>query len=432
MAFSDGKHWAEGRKSTFTNFVVGEETAESRSSVFLQPYGIAVRNGKIYVCDIPGHTVHVIDIPKKTYQPLGPPGKIAAPVHVTIDSDGTKYVCDTSRNMVLVYDASDQFVREFGEPRSLSPIDLAISGDELFIANVTGGEVQVWSKKDGSFLRKISHKGEGPDELRTPCNLAIGPDNHLYVSDLFLQQIKIFDLKGRFSARLADPEAESARSLAPKASSSIRTATFTCPIRSGTWCKSSTRIARCSWPWALQANSLGHGPARRLGDRCHEHPLFQVLLDPDFNCEYLLFVVNQFKTKDKVTVWAYGRSRKFKDKDYEINWEAVKKGIEALKTEEEKAKEGDGDPTTRLARPIRLLISFRQTIGTTAGFRRPWLFYTDCLKFGRGFWVARAREVFTACPCLPGRQEHRQASTRARATRPRTFFHSNSWVPYSR
>lgn len=334
-SFSDGKSFGQGPKSDFASWVVGQQKEAATASKLNGPYGIEVRNGKMYICDVQGSAVHVIDIPNKSYKRLEAGERIRNPVHVRIDADDTKYVCDTVTHMVLIFDANDQFVRELGDPEALSPIDLAITKDELFIANVARGkgEVQVWSK-DGKHLRTISRKGTGPDELMNPTNLALGPDGNIYVSDSGEQIVKIFNPKGDFLGTLGGPGGQVGQFARNKGIAIDPHGNVY--VADSQWdvvqiFDVSHRLLTAFGAPGMEAHSMGL-PAGVALDKT-SIPYFKSYLDPDFECEYLVFVVNQFKGHDKVTIWAYGRSRKFPASAYQIDYEAARKAVEKLRAE---------------------------------------------------------------------------------------------------
>ncbi len=196
LGFIDADRWIE-QHSSLAQFVMG--TTQPVSHEIKSPYGMAIRDGRMYICDVGIHCVHVIDLAHKTYSRLGPPQKLLNPVHVSIAPDGTKYVCDTDpkHNAVVVFDAQDNYVRDITPPEGSRIIDLALWNDELIVADIDGGQVQAWDK-DGKLLRQIAAKGDGPSQLHKPTNLAIGPDGLIFVTDTDQQVVKVYKQDGTF------------------------------------------------------------------------------------------------------------------------------------------------------------------------------------------------------------------------------------------
>ncbi len=157
LGFMDVDRWVE-KRSSLAQFVMG--TTEQVSHEIKSPYGMAIRNGRMYICDLGLHCVHVVDLAARTYARLGTPQQVLNPVHVTLAPDGTKYVCDTDpkHNAVVVFDAQDKYVRDIVPPEGTRIIDVALYKDELIVADIDGGHVLAWDR-DGKLLRQIAGPG---------------------------------------------------------------------------------------------------------------------------------------------------------------------------------------------------------------------------------------------------------------------------------
>jgi DNA-binding beta-propeller fold protein YncE len=120
------------------------------------------------------------------------------PINIAIDADGTKYVTDTGREAILVYDESDRFVRLMGEKGQFRPVDVAISGDRLYVTDLQSQNVKVLDKHTGEQLSEIGQAGAREGKMFHPTNLAIGPDGSVYVSDTNNFRIQQFTADGEF------------------------------------------------------------------------------------------------------------------------------------------------------------------------------------------------------------------------------------------
>ncbi|NIA06644.1 MAG: hypothetical protein GWP14_03245 [Actinobacteria bacterium] len=305
VSFSDVASWLE-RGSPFADFVVGAKQ-EKRGSI-KSPYGIAARDGRLYICDLGLRLIHVIDLPRKSYGVLGTPDQIRNPVNITIDADGTKYVCDTGKRMVAVFDAEDRFLRYLGDPQRCVPIDLAIFGDELFVVDIAGAKVEVWSK-EGKFLRTIATKGRGPDQLRRPTNLAVDQRGHVFVTDTALAMVKEYSSEGQFIKTIGGP--------------GNRPGYFARPKGIAIDPQGRLYVADAQWDIVQAFSSDGQlliyfggagskpegmGLPAGLAIDATSLNVFRRFVSKDFEAEYLLFVVNQFGT-NKIGVYAFGHRK---------------------------------------------------------------------------------------------------------------------------
>lgn len=304
-SFSDAERWRK-TKSSFADFVVGEDKQKEIYGKINGPYGLAVHDQKLYVCDIPEHCVHIFDMAHHTYAKLGQPDTFFGPVHIKIDRDGTKYVCDTQKAQVLVFDTNDNFVRAMGDPDRCVPIDVAIAGDELYVSNVKQCKIEVWSKSTGELLRSFSSKGREPDQLHKPTNLAIGPDGNIYVVDSDLSTVKVFSPEGKLLRLIGEPGDRPGYFARPKGiaidpDGVIYVADSQWEIVQLFNLKGQTLM----FFGGASAGPEGMGLPAGLAIDTSCIDLFRKDLAPGFEPKYLLFLANQYGS-NKITIYAFG------------------------------------------------------------------------------------------------------------------------------
>jgi sugar lactone lactonase YvrE len=182
----------------FRSFVFGGE--ENEDQVVQKPYGLAMYDGAIYVVDTRGNGYGVFDLKNDTSRLIQPSGAgaLKKPINITIDQDGTRYVTDSVREQVLVFNSDDKFLRAIGGPGQFKPIDVAISGDRLFVSDVTNHVIHVLDKVTGEELSRFGEPGEEPGQFAHPTNLALGPQGTIYITDTSNFRLQEFDLDGEF------------------------------------------------------------------------------------------------------------------------------------------------------------------------------------------------------------------------------------------
>ena len=177
-------------------FVLGDDQHAQR---LRQPYGVAIFEGKLYVADSKGPGLAVFDFVQRRFTLVtgSGNGRMKRPINVTIDRDGTKYVTDTGRDQVLIYDRNDRFVSAYGTEGQFRPVDVAIAGDRLYVVDIRHHEVQVLDKRSGRLLFKFGKPGSKIGELYHPTNIAIGPDGDVYIVETSNFRVQRFTAEGK-------------------------------------------------------------------------------------------------------------------------------------------------------------------------------------------------------------------------------------------
>lgn len=184
-------------KSGFAAFILGDEDTSQQLS---QPYGVAMHDGKIYVADTGAGAIAIFNLNKKSYSLLSGSGngRIQRPINIRIDTDGSKYITDTQRDQILVFDRQDRFVRALGSAGEFRPVDVAITGDRLYVTDLNHHQIRVLDKKSGKTLDVFGKPGSGDGELFHPTNIALGIDGDLYVVETSNYRVQRFTTRGEF------------------------------------------------------------------------------------------------------------------------------------------------------------------------------------------------------------------------------------------
>jgi sugar lactone lactonase YvrE len=188
-----------GRSGSFVDFVTGKPTGPNP---LIKPYGLALQDGKLYVCDTMASSIQVFDLARKRsrYMVTRAEGRLQTPINISVDSSGTRYVADTGRNQVVMYDKDDNYLGAIGTLDEMRPSDVGITADRLYITDLKNHCVQVYDKANRKKLFSIprdSNAAEG--RLFSPTNLALDPEhNRLLVSDIGSFTVLVYDLEGKF------------------------------------------------------------------------------------------------------------------------------------------------------------------------------------------------------------------------------------------
>lgn len=162
-----------------------------------KPYGVGMWDGKIYVCDIRGDAVVVLDVARSETRLLvaRSMGGMQQPVDIAIADDGQKYVADLERGVIFVFDENDHMETAFGFP-GLKPAGVATHGDELYIADFGSQGVVILDRYTGEERRRFG--GPGPDDGKfvRPLGIAVNHDGEIVVSDVIKARVQKFSPQG--------------------------------------------------------------------------------------------------------------------------------------------------------------------------------------------------------------------------------------------
>ena len=187
-----------GRTGSFADYITGEQPA----GALVKPYGVALHDGKVFVCDTVQNLIEVFDLKTRRASYFTPQGEghLRMPINLAIDTDGTRYVADSNRRQVVTFGGEGTFNNAIGKKDEMRPTDVAVSTDRLYIADMQNHCVRVYNKADQKFLFTIPKTSEtNAGTLYSPANIALDQHNgRLLVSDVGSFSVKIFDLEGNY------------------------------------------------------------------------------------------------------------------------------------------------------------------------------------------------------------------------------------------
>ena len=161
------------------------------------PYGVAMRNGRIYVCDGRNQGVIVLDIPGRQTRLLGTTGlaRMSDPTDVAIAEDGMIYVSDRTRNAIFVFDANERHVNSFGFV-GFQPTGLDVTDSEIFVADFGVNMIQVLDRRTGDVKRSFGGQGNEDGQFVRPLGVGVDPSGNVVVTDVIRCRIQTFSPEG--------------------------------------------------------------------------------------------------------------------------------------------------------------------------------------------------------------------------------------------
>lgn len=185
-----------GQRSSFMRYILGDEPDKPIE----KPYGLALHNGKIYICDtmLPG--LEIVDLKNRTFEYFNPGGmgQLKKPLNCAVDSHGNLYVADVLRKQVVVFDSDGRFLQAIGNPDQGKPTDVMVYQDKIWISDLTAHQIKIYAMDDYRLLKTFPEVDKNrPYYLFSPTNLD-GANGRIYVTDTGDSRVKIFTDKGDY------------------------------------------------------------------------------------------------------------------------------------------------------------------------------------------------------------------------------------------
>jgi DNA-binding beta-propeller fold protein YncE len=171
-----------------------------------RPAGIAVNGakGEVYVADVRGHCVQVLDLQGGLLRKIGTRGEgdvqFNFPTHLALTPEGNLAVTDSMNFRVQVVTPEGQFVKSVGRmgqaPGQFSkPKGVAVDGAGRLMAVEGLYDGIEFFDVQGRFLFHLGGSGSEPGQFWLPGGLAFDPaENLLFVADSYNGRVQVFRL----------------------------------------------------------------------------------------------------------------------------------------------------------------------------------------------------------------------------------------------
>lgn len=289
------------KQSGFSMSIVGEDKTLS----ILKPYGMFVRNGKMYVCDVNISGLEIIDLENKQFNYFIPKDQyqLKLPLNCYVDEDEQLYVTDIKLQKVVVFDASGNYVTSFGKKENQKPTDIFVQGDKIWVVDSGNHRVNVYDKETYAFDFYFP-KSEQDDEsyLFKPTNIFVS-ENKVYVTDMAGSNVKIYSHKGKYLSavgkygdRIGDFVRPKGIAVDKEENLYVVDASF-----------ENVQIFDKDGKLLLYFGGAYKGPGGmwlpiKVRIDYDNLQYFEQYVDPNYNLEYLIYVTNQFGP-DKINVY---------------------------------------------------------------------------------------------------------------------------------
>lgn len=186
----------EPPRSSFEDLIYGEG-----SDVLLiqKPYGVDMRDGKIYVCDIRNPGIVILDLVRRETRVMttGGVNGLSQPTDLAVAADGMIYVADVKRGQVYVFDDRERHVGIFGR-KGMKAAGVAVHDNELYVCDFATQSIVVLDRFNGEILRSFGGPGSEDGQFTRPLGIDVDEDGNIYVVDVIRCRLQKFSPQGTF------------------------------------------------------------------------------------------------------------------------------------------------------------------------------------------------------------------------------------------
>ena len=111
-------------------------------------------------------------------------GEFKWPRGVAIDDQtGQIYITDMGNSRVQMFSQAGEYIHAFGGTYLRSPYGIIILRDLVYITDYRHHAIFLFQLPELKMMKRVGQRGSGKEEFNYPCQLAISPNQLLYVAD---------------------------------------------------------------------------------------------------------------------------------------------------------------------------------------------------------------------------------------------------------
>jgi hypothetical protein len=293
----------DSEASGFERFVLGAE-AEVADGI-AKPYGVAISEGKLYVCDVQKRAVEILDFKDKTFSYLSRERRMTNPVNICVVK-GIKYVADPTAGQVFVFGKDNELKTVLGGDLGLQPIDVEVYGRRCYVTDMKSNQIVVLDIATGEVVLRVGKAGDELGQFVLIGDIALDEQENVYVTDKLLGRVTTFDKMGLFRKAFGKAGRSVHSFVRPKGIDVDRAGRIwvvdAAPEVAKVYNADGALLMFFGFPGVKPGNM--NLPASILIDYEHVN-LFSEYYAKEAEIEFLVFVTNQYG--EKVNLYGFGR-----------------------------------------------------------------------------------------------------------------------------
>ena len=181
----------------------GKHLGQTLAGLFNRPTGLFFddRTKRLLVTDTAAHNVTVCSPGGEPITRFGHRGdrlgEFNYPTSVTVDSNGTVYVCDALNHRIQQFDPDYQPIRQigrkgdlpgyFGQPKAVA----CDSQNHLYVVDAHFEAVQIFDSQ-GRLLLNFGEEGNKPGQFWLPTGILIDARDRIWIADDYNKRVQVF------------------------------------------------------------------------------------------------------------------------------------------------------------------------------------------------------------------------------------------------
>ena len=131
------------------------------------------------------------------------PGELKYPQGVSVELEsGHIYVSDWGNSRIQIFSQTGDYLNQFSHQHLKSPQGILIHLDNIYVTDTHQHAIFLFKLPDLTMVKRVEKEGSGKKEFNDPRQLAISPNQHLYVADTDNNRLQILSANLAFQGSL--------------------------------------------------------------------------------------------------------------------------------------------------------------------------------------------------------------------------------------